>query len=269
MQKTPNEKAAAAVIALLILAMLALAFWPRQGSACPETPEPETVSFCGKTYWTAESETRELAGLLYPGEPVKTLPLQDLRGGRIRGYLFDGCAIRVAAKLQIYAAGERLLGVTETHTTVITLRSETLAIVEAIVRRELGEDVELCGGSVSTALLVIGEDGTAAERMAPRSAGGVTVGWAAFNADITDTDVLDIVILDWDGDGELDLCLRAGSAPEEAKAPEAEPEKEEIRGNEGEVRENEGNQGQAKKECWKVEFNLHFLIQHCRKIIGQ
>ena len=239
------------------------------GYACVEQA-PAYETYTDTTWWAVDAETRELCGMLRPCEQVVTLPVQST-GIRVRGFLENGCCIRVAARLKVLSAGGQLLGLTALDNTAVRIRQDMLAVVQEIVWREIGEGTLVCGGSVSTCILHMAADSTITERLATQYSGAVSVGFVYFNVDITAGDYVEIVVCDWDGDGTLDLCLMTGSAPEPVKEPEPDIPESKADTGESERKETKANESAAKpasQECWKleIEFNFHVLLQHCKKI---
>lgn len=262
----------ALLLCLLVCALLVFAgLLIPKGYACEEQATGYET-YTDTTWWAVESETRELCGMLRPCEQVATLPAQST-GVRVRGFLEDGGCIRVAARLRVISAGGQLLGLTALNNTAVRIRQDMLSAVQEIVWREIGEGTEVCGGSVSTCILHLMEDSAVSERLATTYSGFVSVGYVLFNVDISRTDLVEIVICDWDGDGLPDLCLRTGSAPEPVKEPEPDIPESKADTGESERKETKANESAAKpasQECWKLELHWSFdlLLQRCKKVFG-
>lgn len=263
MKREIYDRIAACVLVVLVVG---LALWALCATsyACPET-EPGIYTDC--TVWTVDTETRELCGTFSPDEAVKVLPIQNA-GNRVRGFLEGGFVIRVAARVRVLCAGEKLLGLNTLNNTRIEIDGAYLPIVSEIVWRTLGDEVEVCGGSISGCLIDF-RDGTASERLYTKYTGYVVVGRAYYNTDMADADWLLVAVGDWDGDGLLDLGLVAGSAPEPVKEPE--PAKEPETSESANCSEKPNSSEAVKQQdCWTFEINWSFdlLLKHCRKVFG-
>ena len=180
------------------------------------------------------------------------LPVQSPATMYVRGCVDTGLIRGEAAALKVLCVGETLVGLKRLTNVSVTIYGEYAGIVASIVQDVIGEASEISALSLIACTLWQTRDCMA----------------HIFFSSNSDRFVIGSVTLNGGQDttplyaGYFGGELRLGFALGWTDTPE--PEKTEQTAEKAEQTEKPASAAVA-KSCWKIEFDLHFLIQHCQK----